>query len=157
MRIVIRLPKNRLRPGTLQLFGDDGLEVLRGSALGLADRDDAREMGNPSGNPLRVYGDTPSGQYLGAVLATCLRPQRSYGAFPPISLNPMSGQALQAKLNGRRSLLIHSGDLGLQGTLRPTHGCVRIHPATHQALVEALGARRRSAVPVSIEESEDQR
>jgi hypothetical protein len=157
MRIVIRLPMSRLRSGTLHLIGDDGVELLCGDALGRADNMAAAKAGNPSRNPLKSYGDTPVGQYLGALLAGCLQPARSYGTFPPISLNPMSGQALQAKLNGRRGLLLHSGDLGLQGGLRPTHGCVRIHPATHQALVEALSANKQSAVPVLIEESEDRR
>ena len=157
MRIVIQLPKSRIRPGTICLLGDDGVELLHGDALGLADAMAAAKAGNPSRNPLRSYGDTPVGQYLGALLAGCLQPARSYGLCPPISLKPVSGQALQAKLNGRRGLLIHSGDLGLQGGLRPTHGCVRIHPATHQALVDTLGAMKRSAVNVSIEESEDQR
>lgn len=157
MHILIRLPKNRQWPGTLQLIGDDGVELLRGNALGRADQAAAVKSGNPSRNPLKAFGDTPAGQYLGALLAGCLQPERSYGSFPPISLSPVSGQALQAKLNGRRGLLIHSGDLGQQGGLRPTHGCVRIHPATHQALVEALGARKQTALTVSIEESEDQR
>lgn len=157
MRIAIRLPKNRVMAGTLQLVGDDGAEILRGDALGRSDALAAVKAGNPSRNPLKSYGDTPVGQYLGALMAGCLQPARSYGLCPPISLSPVSGQALQAKLNGRRGLLIHSGDLGLQGGLRPTHGCVRIHPATHQALVDALGARKRSAVTVSIEESEDHR
>ncbi len=153
MRIVVTLRPDRGVPGVLRLLGLDGRVVVQGFCLGLADRAAAEKVGNPSRDPVKPFGNTPTGEYMGALLGYVPKPARSYGASQPIMLDPVSGQALEAARNGRAGLWIHSGDLTPGGFLRPTFGCVRVTPATHAVLVQAIKAAGAKTFPVEVKEA----
>ena len=124
MRIVSRLPRDRAQPGTLwvERNGQPFIEDVR--IRGKADSKAAADHGNPSRNPTAPYGDHPAGGYR--VIAVERKSDlRKYGpAF--IRLDPISGDALLAKQNGRDGLALHGGDLNNDGTLRATNGCGRL-------------------------------
>ena len=129
MKILISLQKDRNKPGKLTVY-DAPLGAGRTSpcscaCLGKSDNAAAAAHGNPARNPLLPFGDIPTGTYAG-VWSVPLIPARSYGPNPVLVLNPVSGDALTAKNNGRFGLLIHGGDLNAAGKFRPTHGCVRV-------------------------------
>ncbi len=152
MKIEITLPKNRLTLGKIRLI--DGVATLHeGPALGLADGLAAAKSGNPDRAPLKPYGDTPTGKYNGWWQPLPLTPENrgTYGDYPILTLQPVSGDALKTR-GIRTGIAIHSGRLNPAytqwATLRPTHGCVRISPATHKALYEALG--KLGSVEVNI-------
>jgi hypothetical protein len=74
---------------------------------------------------------------------------RSHGSSGALVLRPVGGQALAAAANGRTGPLIHSGDPGAGGGLRPTNGCVRLSGADMSALMTALeGASTSGAAPI---------
>lgn len=153
MRIDITLKKNRSLPGLLRLAGNDDRVMIQGLCMGLADRAQAEKIGNPSRDPVQKFGNTPTGEYVGRLLGYVPKPARSYGTVEPIALEPVKGQALDAKKNGRAGLWIHSGDLAPGGFLRPTFGCVRITPATHAVLVQAIRASGARTFPVEVKEA----
>jgi len=139
MQINILLPKNRKALGHLTVV--EGAETLfECECLGLADQARATAAGNPTRDPIRKNGDTPTGTYQATVAAAPSLPLRSYGPFPLIHLTPVSDQALEAARNGRSGLAIHSGDLNSALTwwhgLRPTEGCVRIPSIAHGRLCD---------------------
>ena len=158
MQIIITLHRNRSLPGELFLIdGETRLLVCR--CLGKADSLSAAEAGNPTRDPFRRYGDTPTGKYQGSVDPPRVPAQgselakwlRSYGQWPTIRLEPVSGDALTAKNNGRRGLLIHGGDPNNVGNLRPTNGCIRVDNVSQLSLVEAL--RKVTSFQVEITEA----
>ena len=124
------LPKNRVNPGTLELRDGDTVVAGPFPVLGKADNQAAAQKGNPTRNPEREDGDTPLGEYgITEVVPTGgpAMPAHSYGPNGALRLNPVAGQALIAKRNGRTGLLIHGGDpRPSDGGLRPTHGCLRV-------------------------------
>lgn len=122
MKITITLKPDRWALGVLSLDGTDFSCVC----LGRADQAAATKMGNPTRNPLKRNGDTPTGLYR-AIVGERLSNTRSYGPQRVIRIDPTGGDALAAKQAGRAGLLIHGGDVGVDGrSLRPTHGCVRL-------------------------------
>jgi hypothetical protein len=150
MQILVTLQTNRSLPGTLRLLGADGRVIVQGICLGKADGAAAAKAGNPVRNPVRPVGDTPTGEYAGRLLGWVPPPARSYGTVEPIVLDPMSGQALEAKQNGRKGLWIHGGDLTAGGFLRPTYGCIRVTPATHSSIVKAMRAAGVTHLAVEV-------
>lgn len=133
LTIEIVLPKDRSKYGGLTVSA-----VATFRCLGKADNAAAKRQGNPQRDPLKQYGDTPTGVYIGTLGVTYKG--RTYGEFPVIMLSPVSGDALRAQDKGGRSgLWIHGGD-PRNGELRPTHGCVRVDDSTQKILVELLKA-----------------
>ncbi len=129
LKIVIQFPAGveRLSPGTLHVENERG-EVVFGpvAALGRADQATAAANNNPSRDPREPYGDTPTGAYL-PVGFTLKADEGTYGPHGVIILDPVAGDAAQAKANGRSGLLIHAGDARQSnGELRATNGCVRL-------------------------------
>ena len=126
------LPRTRSLSGTLHLLGDHE-NILWGPVpcFGKADNEGAANHDNPTRDPLYAYGDHPSGQYrITAWVPTGTDPEeiRKYGASGKLVLDPLHGQALGAKQNGRFGLLIHGGAIGgpyVYG-FRPTYGCLRL-------------------------------
>jgi hypothetical protein len=153
MKIEVSLKANRSLPGLLRLVGDDGKVLVQGLCLGKADGVASAKAGNPIRDPARPVGDTPTGEYTGRLLGWVPPPARSYGTVEPIVLDPTAGQALDAKQNGRKGLWIHGGDLTTGGFLRPTYGCIRLTPATHAAVVQAMKAAGVKQLAVEVREA----
>ena len=63
-KIVVELPEDRKQAGSLIVENDEG-HVIAGPfvVLGRADRDTANGNGNPFGDPMMKYGDTPLVNY----------------------------------------------------------------------------------------------
>ena len=133
----IVLPADRRREGRLRLIDDTG-DVLDVRCLGKADNATAAKHGNPHRSPLRPYGDTPTGEYLVTAIRRYDPLHASFGARF-IALEPIGGDALTAKQNGRAGLAIHDDDVPpADGTLRVTYGCVRVDTPAAVALAARL-------------------
>jgi hypothetical protein len=141
--IRITLPTDRTRSGTLSLSRVNGQTLLTDvEALGKADSQRASAAGNPTRDPTRPFGDTPEGTYnVPRVVDTgpgTNYSSSSYGPHAALVLQPSSGQALTAASNGRVGLLIHSGNIGANGRLRATHGCIRLSNDNMGRLLQAI-------------------
>lgn len=142
-RIVVHVPKDRAKCGQLWLEDSGGRKVAGPfTACAKADGATAKKHKNPDRSPLLPYGDTPVGGYrVEHVLKVgqgSIYPERSYGDYAAVRLTPASGEAKLAADIGRTGLLIHGGDPGPGGNLRPTNGCIRLSNRDMRALVEAL-------------------
>lgn len=140
--LLVELAKDRTRVGRLTLVDWRG-EVIAGPfpALAKADKQSAIRNGNPKRNPIKPFGDTPTGLYELSITHP-LTPPRSYGIHAAFRMNPVSGQALQAKINGRSGLLIHGGTSGAGGRLRPTHGCIRLFDEDIKILLDVVSEHK---------------
>jgi lipoprotein-anchoring transpeptidase ErfK/SrfK len=78
--------------------------------------------------------------------------ERKYGPHGWITLNPVAGQALEAKRNGRFGLLIHGGAPGAGGALRPTFGCLRLTNGDMRGLMEIVGQIPASLLRCQVRE-----
>jgi hypothetical protein len=142
--IAVELPSDRGRAGRLSIKNDLG-QVVAGPwpVLGKADGLTAARRNNSTRSTVLPYGDTPAGTYLvtGAFKVgdgTSYK-KESYGIHGALRLDPQSGDAKVAKdVGGRTGLLIHSGDLGNQGRLRPTNGCLRLSNGDMRAVLDEL-------------------
>jgi hypothetical protein len=118
------LRPDRSAPGSLWAQDETGIVWGPVRCLGKADNANAAKHGNPSRDPAKPEGDTPTGVYRITEVVRDPIPRETYGpAF--IRLSPVSGQALEAWKNGRRGLGLHGGALR-DGRLRPTFGCPRL-------------------------------
>jgi lipoprotein-anchoring transpeptidase ErfK/SrfK len=151
MRIEITLPRNRWKLGVLRLLDGEN-ELMQCPAYGKSDSIAAANSGNPSRDPIKRNGDTPAGEYRGTVEPRAMEPERSYGKWPPIRLNPTGGQASQAHQNGRRGLLIHGGHLDKLGRLRATNGCLRVRDLDIDFILSQARKRGLKEFPVVITE-----
>lgn len=135
MRLICSLSSNRDKLGTLQAVDIDGVVVFEAPCLARSDDAHAAKEFNKGRNPVKQGGDLPAGTYA----CKLLPPYKdagywhSYGPNGQVSLDPIRGQALMAKANGRTGLWIHGGDpsankwqIANWGGLRPTHGCLRL-------------------------------
>lgn len=148
MKVSVHLHNNRRVPGILQITPEtSGNETARTfRCLGLSDQAAATAHSNPSRSPVLHEGDLPTGEYLAVKThpAAPATPEnvRSFGPGIRFVLNPVSGQASEALLNGRYGLMIHGGPTGAPmpvDALRPTHGCLRVDDSTIEFLA-TLGA-----------------
>lgn len=153
--IQVRLTKNRELFGHLYVVEEPDTLILVCRCLGKADNESAKAAENPTRNPLWGNGDTPTGRYgLGIPRQKLATKENlhSYGPHPCLPLTPISGQARQAAQNGREGLMIHGGDFGANGQLRPTHGCLRLSNADQKVLVDLIyklgGAKAISHVDI---------
>lgn len=144
MRFLVRLPTDRREPGEAELYDDDGARLLGPfRCRGKADNAEAGEHGNPSRDPEAPFGDHPAGLYQ--ILSVEHKDPAHFGpAF--FRLDPMAGDALEARQHGRDGLGMHGGPLMPDGTLRATFGCLRIDDdrasVCEPIVVEALAAGR---------------
>ena len=152
--IVVELPSDRQFAGRLTLKDNQG-RTLAGpfNALGKADNAAAIAHRNAGRDPRLPYGDTPEGSYeVPRAIATgngTTYPAHSYGTQGALALRPVGGPALDASANGRTGLLIHGGDPGAAGRLRPTNGCVRLSDADMASLIRGLqDAATSGAAPI---------
>lgn len=151
-RLRVLLPRDRLKLGTIELLKSADLasgfpwqQVIPPiKCYGKADSQAAAGAGNPKRDPLRLYGDFPLGEYSCRLVLVAppdklsVAFKREYGPYGFIELTPTAGDALTAAKNGRYGLRVHAGDATPLGTLRPTHGCLRISDADFLALRQAI-------------------
>lgn len=143
--IEVSLPGDRTKMGTLALKHAVSGEVLLADihVLGKASNSTAKAKNNNGANQLKPYGDTPSGGYVVSLIQGTGSgtgfPTSSYGSAGAIRMVPVSGNALIAKSNGRKGLLIHSGrDAGLGKSLVRTNGCLRVHEEDLKRMIEVI-------------------
>lgn len=140
LKVVARLASNRVKPGVLTVV-EDGVTVLGPfPCLGKADNAAAAKEGNPGRDPLRRMGDTPTGEWLitRVIPAGPGMPADKYGPYGALDLKPFAGPCVQAYLNGRSGIWIHSGKPSASGGLRPTHGCIRLSDVDMKKLIARL-------------------
>ena len=126
MKLVATLPRNRNIPGELVAFDDDGNVLHRCPVLGKADNLRAAREGNPTRDPLRRFGDTPTGLWRCGKRGP-VPPASTYGVHPVVTMTPISGDALRAST--RSGIWLHGGGPGRNSAtafLRPTFGCLRV-------------------------------
>jgi|SRR3972149_2847009 len=161
MKILVTLPTDRNIPGVLILSPSP--TTLEGgrrkiSCLGKSDTTKAQQKGNPTRDPLRPFGDLPTGAYRG-VLTLPGTPERSYGPGKRVLLVPEQGECLRAQNEfGRHALMIHGGDLHHTGKLRPTWGCLRLSNSDMAYLVAEIEANIRagdSHIEISVLQSDE--
>jgi L,D-transpeptidase catalytic domain len=146
LRIDVDLPLDRTQTGRLRLIRETDGANLTGDmpVLGRASRKQAEAVGNADRVSTLRNGHTPTGSYKIHQLAPTGdgtgRSSYSYGPHGAYVLEPISGDALTAKQNGRTGLLIHSGDPGEGGLLRATLGCLRLSNDNMRRLIEAVRA-----------------
>jgi len=137
--ITITLPKDRKKPGTLVLRDDRGQTMFSCHCLGRS----AGHASNPSRDPLKYRGDTPTGRYATTFVTHLPHPVTGIGLLW-ITLDPDNfydgSQARQAELKGRRGLGIHGGRGNI--ILKPTHGCVRLLDRDMADLASVAGKLR---------------
>lgn len=152
--IVVLLPHDRDRVGTLTLYDDSG-RIIAGpfTALGLADKKDAERHNNIERDALKQYGNTPLGEYsVAGFLPYKDQDDRTrHGPNGKIVLQASSGQALEADRQGNRKYLeIHGGTLrGYQ--LRPTNGCIRVSDDDMKQLMLAILFENRAPTSCKID------
>lgn len=147
LRIVIKLPGNRDKPGTIHLENGRG-EVVAGPfpALGRAADNVATAHGNPHRIRTRQFGDTPLGTWRVTGWlpnGDARHPESSYGMHGRIMMVPQSGEALVAQREGHRTgIWIHAGDETFERRrgLKGTAGCVRIVNEHMNQLVNAIAS-----------------
>jgi len=148
--IKVNLPLDRAETGTLSVSTTSGQLLLSDvDVVGKSDNQRAAAEGNPTRQPTLPYGDTPEGEYaVPRAISTgdgTVYSQHSYGGAGALVLDPIGGEALTAKQNGRTGLLIHSGAMR-DGKLRVTHGCLRVSEANMREIFEVI--RRAGDNPV---------
>lgn len=150
-RIHVYLPKDRNDAGWLNLAGPDGaLRLYNIPCRGKADNERAAREGNPSRDPTRPYGDTPSGTYDPERIVQFDPPHHRLGRwFLPLrgAGGGASGDALLADERGRTGLGIHAGRG--DGRLITTYGCLRLHDRDMAEIAAIVGAE---LVTVTIED-----
>lgn len=137
--IIIHLKTDRSIPGVLGVWDSiNGIgQMFR--CLGESDSDTAHIHGNPTRDPLKPYGNVPTGTYRADIIYPTPVTEatlRSYGPGPLILLTPVSGDALKAN---RPGIAIHGGATGAPmpvNDLRPTYGCIRTDDSTIATLLQ---------------------
>ncbi len=135
------LPKGRMSEGTLTATLASG-ETRTFRCLGRSDSSAAKSVGNPNRDPLKRFGDLPTGTYRATLIPPApAEAARAYGPGVRWVLDGIAGDALQAKKNGRYGILIHGGSVGAPmppNALRPTHGCLRVDNKTIDFLRDTM-------------------
>lgn len=151
MRLVATFPADRSQQGKLQAFVGQA-QIGEWPCLGKADNARAKQSGNPTRDPLKQFGDTPTGTWKVRV-GTVQTDIATYGLLAPFTLWPSGGAALESHspTNRRTGIWIHGGALNAAGGLRPTYGCIRVHDAT----MDALHALARKHGPIETLETQE--
>lgn len=130
MEITVLLPKNRTQLGTLTAT-HDGRELGSYAVYGKSDNATAKAKGNADRDPLKPFGDTPTGHWK-VTVGNKHADTHTYGTEPVFMLWPLDGQALASHgpRYRRTGIWLHGGGLNAAGGLRPTFGCLRVHNET---------------------------
>lgn len=135
LAIRVSLPVNRWNEGRLRLYSAGGELLLDVPARGKADDSAAALSGNPSRDPTRPYGDTPAGSY--APVSVMRRKEITPGIGAAwIPMEGATGDALKARMNGRRGLGIHGGRGDQE--LVATKGCIRLRDSDFARLADIM-------------------
>lgn len=172
--ILIVLPQDRTQLGQLSVQDDEGVACFGPiPCLGKSDNAAAIAHDNPTRDPRKPFGDTPTGVYIGVPGKVGASPQNihSYGdpdqsgQIPVLWLNPKAGdgssEAEQRQKYENESaghpvdmgLAVHSGQLAPSGEMRVTHGCVRIEPSDRAALLAQIAGLPSLAVTIEEKDS----
>lgn len=136
MKLISFLSKNRFEAGTIHIQNGAGDILGPWRARGEADNSGAKSHNNEREDPTQSHGDHPSGLYrVEQVIEVEEAKQDTYGKYF-IKLEPLNGEAKQAKDNGRSGIGIHAGKLHDDHRLRETYGCLRVDGNTLQFLVD---------------------
>lgn len=149
--IMVNLYADRKQLGTLKMYNDSGALVFGPKqALGRSEYDT---------NWSQINGNTPTGVYTATIAGPMSQTTaniRTYGPSKYIAMDPVSGNALIAKQNGRTGLWIHGGAAADAGAtsypLRPTHGCVRLSNDDQASLIYVLSTLGGGTGKVTITE-----
>lgn len=137
MKVYATLPQDREAEGSLWVIDNSRLIFGPVRCRGEADNTGAQKANNVQEDPTQSYGDHPYGVSRIAAIIRDPKPVDTYGpAF--ISLNPVSGEAWQGRINDRKGIGIHGGKLGPNGMLRATYGCLRMTNEDLVKLVELI-------------------
>ena len=122
---------------------------LRARCYADADGSEAAKHGNPSEDSTKPFGDHPFGGYAVTDVRWSSTPKQ-HQMYGPVrlSLDPVAGDALVAKQNGRTGLAIHGGPTR-DGSLRATFGCLRVDDETAEALGVAAAEWLKNGKAVS--------
>lgn len=137
--ITITLQKDRRAPGALVLRDARGDTMFSCQCLGRS----AGAESNPTRDPLKFRGDTPTGRYASTFITHLPKPVTGIGTLW-ITLDPDNfydgSQARQAELKGRTGLGVHGGRGNT--VLMATHGCVRLLDKDMADLARVAGKLR---------------
>lgn len=148
-RIVIELPSDRRKQGSLRLYDGERLLISDVVCLGKSDGMRAARANNIFRTTTKIKGDTPLGSYT----SPGVTPAFVFGIGDTwIPIQPTAGDALVGYNNGRRGLAIHGG----RGNdrLMPTEGCVRLYDLDFKALASLLDGEAVEVEIVQREESD---
>lgn len=140
MHLIARLPHDRVGVGTLTHLLTSSMFRCRGKA----DNASAKSHGNPHRSPTRPFGDHPAGRYRITKLETSpAGKEDTFGPWrlhvQPLDPNSNDECALRERAEaGDDGIMIHSGRLNADGTLRATYGCLRVDDATMEYLALAF-------------------
>lgn len=148
MFVLISLPRDRSLVGQLRIYDREGGDLIYGpvGCLGKADNARAAEEGNPSREPAKGYGDTPTGNFTWRSVGKGSS-KRTFGPHRRWAMRGQTGdflkreEAARARGVATAAIMIHGGDLTKNGVLRPTFGCPRVHN-DDMAAMEALRLAR---------------
>ena len=121
-QVTITLPKDRRQSGVLVLRDNAGTILFSCRCLSRS----AGHASNPSRDPMKFRGHTPTGKYALTFVTRLAKPIIGIGALW-VGLDPddfYDTPAWSAELAGRTGLGIHGGRGDL--TLKATHGCIRL-------------------------------
>src|SRR4051812_47414562 len=137
LTIKVKVPKQLGGAASVEVWSG-GSRVAAGSGAASASADLATRHGNPGRDPLRPWGDAPSGDYQ--LLAKGPAPEGSEAEYGNhvLVFQPMGGTALEAEAFGRLLLLVYAGPAGKDGRLRPTQGGVRLQPELFDQLLREV-------------------
>lgn len=138
MKIISFLTKDRFEAGVVFIQNGAGDILGPWRARGEADNTNAKSHDNEREDPTQPYGDHPTGLYrIDTVTNVEEAKLDTYGKFF-IKLDPLNGEALKAKEQGRTGLGIHAGKLHEDHRLRETFGCLRIDADTLEYFVDRI-------------------
>jgi len=151
MKLRASLPLNREDEGRFWVLDDEGSAIFGPvRCRGEADNTNALHAENPIEDPTRIGGDFPFGVYLVGECVQDPKPWHTYGPWF-IRLSPVSGEALDAWIAGRRGIGAHGGELGPGSILRATFGCLRLDNETTEHVVKYLVAEKAAGRQVFLE------
>ena len=110
-------------------------------------------MGNLVHSRLRPFGDPPTGTYVvsGSLPPGNVHPRRPgrFGKLGALVLDATSGEALDAKRNGRDHVVLHGGPRNAKRRLRRTRGGFRVSDHKLAALLAAINRTHLAGDPLT--------